>query len=76
MRIARDFYREDIKISIFDFDLKYVIKFEFRGLEQTFKLDKLEFKDTTELENKIDNKFLKVVRNRFESMSDDLKLLY
>tara|TARA_Y100001949_G_C15873102_1_gene280384 strand:- start:342 stop:572 length:231 start_codon:yes stop_codon:yes gene_type:complete len=76
MRIARDFYREDIKISIFDFDLKYVIKFEFRGLEQTFKVDKLEFKDTTELENKIDNKFLKVVRNRFESMSDDLKLLY
>ena len=76
MRIARDFYREDIKISIFDFDLKYVIKFEFRGLEQTFKVDKLEFKDTTELENKIDNKFLKVVRNRFESMSNDLKLLY
>ena len=76
MRIARDFYREEIKISIFDFDLKYVIKFEFRGLEQTFKVDKLEFKDTTELENKIDNKFLKVVRNRFESMSDDLKLLY
>ena len=76
MRIARDFYREDIKISIFDFDLKYVIKFEFRGLEQTFKVDKLEFKDITELENKIDNKFLKVIRNRFESMSDDLKLLY
>ena len=76
MRIARDFYREDIKISIFDFDLKYVIKFEFRGLEQTFKIDKLEFKDITELESKLDNKFLKVVRNRFESMSDDLKLLY
>tara|TARA_Y100001936_G_C15971147_1_gene611228 strand:- start:252 stop:482 length:231 start_codon:yes stop_codon:yes gene_type:complete len=76
MRIARDFYREDIKISIFDFDLKYVIKFEFRGLEQTFKVDKLEFKDITELESKLDNKFLKVVRNRFDSMGDDLKLLY
>jgi len=76
MRIARDFYREDIKISIFDFDLKYVIKFEFRGLEQTFKIDKLEFKDITELESKLDNKFLKVVRNRFDSMGDDLKLLY
>ena len=76
MRIVRDFYREDLKISIFDFDLKYVIKFEFRGLEQTFKLDKLEFKDIKELENKLDKKFLKVIRNRFESMSDDLKLLY
>ena len=76
MRIVRDFYREDLKISIFDFDLKYVIKFEFRGLEQTFKIDKLEFKDITELESKLDNKFLKVVRNRFESMGDDLKLLY
>ncbi len=76
MRIVSSFYREDLKISIFDFDLKYVIKFEFRGLEQTFKLDKLEFKDITELENKLDKKFLKVIRNRFESMSDDLKLLY
>ena len=76
MRIVSDFYREDLKISIFDFDLKYVIKFEFRGLEQTFKVDKLEFKDIKELENKLDKKFLKVIRNRFESMSDDLKLLY
>tara|TARA_B100001057_G_scaffold13732_1_gene12925 strand:- start:35111 stop:35341 length:231 start_codon:yes stop_codon:yes gene_type:complete len=76
MRIARNFYREDIKISIFDFDLKYVIKFEFSGLEQTFKVDKLEFKDITELESKLDNKFLKAVRNRFDSMSDDLKLLH
>lgn len=76
MRIVKDFYREDLKISIFDFDLKYVIKFEFRGLEQTFKVNKLEYKDITELENKLDNKFLKIVRNRFDSMSNDLKLLY
>ena len=76
MRIAKDFYREDLKISIFDFDLKYVIKFDFRGLEQTFKVNKLEYKDITELENKLDNKFLKIVRNRFDSMSNDLKLLY
>ena len=76
MRIAKDFYREDLKISIFDFDLKYVIKFEFRSLEQTFKVNKLEYKDITELEIKLDNKFLKIVRNRFDSMSNDLKLLY
>lgn len=76
MRIAKDFYREDLKISIFDFDLKYVIKFEFRSLEQTFKVNKLEYKDITELESKLDNKFLKIVRNRFDSMSNDLKLLY
>ena len=76
MRIAKDFYREDLKITIFDFDLKYVIKFEFRGLEQTFKVNKLEYKDITELENKLDNKFLKIIRNRFDSMSNDLKLLY
>ena len=76
MRIAKDFYRENIKISIFDFDLKYVIKFDSRGLEQTFKVNKLEYKDITELESKLDNKFLKIVRNRFDSMSNDLKLLY
>ena len=40
MRIINSFIKENIKVTIFDFDLKYVIKFEFGSLEQTYKVDK------------------------------------
>ncbi len=43
MRLINKIFIDKINISIFDFDLKYVIKFELRGLEQTYKVDKLEF---------------------------------
>ena len=76
MRVVANFFRDDIKISIFDFDLKFVIKFESRGLEQTFKVDKLEYKDLNELENKINQKFLDAVNKTFSQMSKDLNLLY
>ena len=53
MRLIKTLFIEDIKITIFDFDLKYVIKFEKNRLEQTFKLDKLEFSELDNLERKI-----------------------
>ena len=43
MRLVNKIFIDDINISVFDLDLKYVLKFEFRGLEQTYKVDKLEF---------------------------------
>ena len=55
MRLIKTLFIEDIKITIFDFDLKYVIKFEKNRLEQTFKLDKLEFSELDDLERKINS---------------------
>ncbi|MEL0009237.1 MAG: hypothetical protein VW741_05140 [Flammeovirgaceae bacterium] len=76
MRLINKVFVEDINISIFDLDLKYVLKFEFRGLEQTYKLDKLEFINIEELETKLNSLDMKSIKNRFQDMSDDLKDFY
>lgn len=76
MRIINSFIKENIKVTIFDFDLKYVIKFEFGSLEQTYKVDKLEFMNHLDLEEKIDQNFIKSVNKRFDRMSKDLSYLY
>ena len=75
MRIVSNLFKDDIKISIFDYDLKYVIKFEFNRLEQTYKVDKFEYRNLSELEKKINNNFLKNIKKRFHKMSIDLKSL-
>ena len=76
MRLIKTLFIEDIKVTIFDFDLKYVIKFENYRLEQTFKLDKLEFNGLDDLERKINSDIIKSIKNRFLDMSKDLKNLY
>ena len=76
MRIINSFIKENIKVTIFDFDLKYVIKFEFGSLELTYKVDKLEFMNHLDLEEKIDQNFIKSVNKRFDRMSKDLSCLY
>ena len=76
MRFIKTLFIEDIKITIFDFDLKYVIKFEKNRLEQTFKLDKLEFSELDNLERKINSDIIKSIKNRFSNMTSDLKKFY
>ena len=76
MRLISKIFIDKINISIFDFDLKYVIKFELRGLEQTYKVDKLEFDSVSELESKLKSINIQSIKNRFTEMSDDLKKMY
>ena len=76
MRLIKTLFIEDIKITIFDFDIKYVIKFENYRLEQTFKLDKLEFSGLDDLERKINSDIIKSIKNRFSNMTSDLKKFY
>lgn len=76
MRLINKIFIDKINISIFDFDLKYVIKFELRGLEQTYKVDKLEFDSVSELESKLKSINIQSIKNRFTDMSDDLKKMY
>ena len=76
MRLINKIFIDKINISIFDFDLKYVIKFELRGLEQTYKVDKLEFDSVSELESKLKSINIQSIKKRFTEMSDDLKKMY
>ncbi len=76
MRLINKIFFDEIIVSVFDFDLKYVIKFEKKDLEQTFKVDKLEFKTSEEVYEIINNELLDSIKNRFSDMSSDLKKFY
>ncbi len=76
MRLINKIFFDEIIVSVFDFDLKYVIKFEKKDLEQTFKVDKLEFKTSEEVYEIINNELLDSIKNRFSDMSSDLKKIY
>ena len=45
-------------------------------MEQTYKVDKLEFLNFSDLEDKIDTSFLMSIESRFDDMSLELKKLY
>ena len=76
MRIIKNLFNEEINITIFDFGLKYVVKFEKLGMEQTFKLDKLEIGDVDDLENSINEELIKSIRNRFNEMNNEFNKFY
>ena len=49
MRIINSFSYNNITITFFEINLKFIIKFESFGMEQTYKVDKLEFLDFSSL---------------------------
>jgi|TARA_B100000959_G_scaffold278809_1_gene337810 hypothetical protein len=45
-------------------------------MEQTYKLDKLEYIDFSDLEAKINNNFMTSIKSRFDDMSSEFKKFY
>jgi hypothetical protein len=76
MRIIKTSSYNNITITYFEVNLKFIIKFESFGMEQTYKVDKLEFLNFSDLEDKIDMNFLESIESRFDDMSSELKNLY
>ena len=76
MRIIKTSSYNNITITYFEVNLKFIIKFESFGIEQTYKVDKLEFLNFSDLEDKIDINFLGSIESRFDDMSSELKKLY
>ena len=76
MRIIKTSNYNHITITYFELNLKYIIKFEYSGMEQTYKLDKLEFNDFSDLEAKINNNLITSVKSRFDDMSAEFKKFY
>ena len=76
MRIIKTSNYNNITITYFEVNLKFIIKFESFGMEQTYKVDKLEFLNFSDLEDKIDINFLGSIESRFDDMSSELKKLY
>lgn len=73
MRVVKEIPLPDLKISIFYWNNKYLVKFEQGLLEQTFKVPQTDISDEEELEVLLTASFLTKVRQRFKEMMADLQ---
>ncbi|MAS39123.1 MAG: hypothetical protein CMB84_03930 [Flammeovirgaceae bacterium] len=76
MRVLKSYVIKDININIFEFNLKYLIKFEFQDMEQTYKVDVLEVSSVDDIIGKIDSSFIDKIKENFKVMKGQLLKLY
>jgi hypothetical protein len=74
MRYLKDIPNNQYKISLFQWNGKYIVKFEAGGhFEQTYKLDETEILAVEDIDLILDEEFLKSVTQRFALMSRDIR---
>ncbi|MDF2158076.1 hypothetical protein [Algoriphagus sp. CAU 1675] len=73
MRVVSELVREEVRISIFSWNNKYILKFELGPMEQTFKLNELDILEEGDLEQFLEGEFFENVKKRFEEMGISLR---
>lgn len=68
MRVVKEMVREEVRVSIFSWNNKYIIKYELGPMEQTFKLSEIDVLEESELDAFLEGKFFEEVKNRFQEM--------
>jgi hypothetical protein len=76
MRVVKSYVCKDINVNIFEYNLKYLIKFEYQDMEQTYKVDMLEVRGVDDVINKIDSSYIEVITENFKVMREQLLKLY
>lgn len=78
MRIIAELPHPDFKITLFNMNQKYIVKFEQGQLEQSYKLSELDLTGggANEVFEIIDDEFLATVTERFKSMRSDFSAAY
>ncbi len=73
MRVVKELIREEIRVSIFSWNNKYIIKYELGPMEQTFKLSEMDVLEESELNAFLEGLFFDEVKTRFEEMGNSLR---
>ncbi len=73
MRVVKEIPLPDMKVTIFNWNNKYLVKYEQGLLEQTFKIPETEIMGEKDLETLLQESFLQKVRQRFKEMMTDLQ---
>ena len=78
MRIIAELPHPDFKITLFNMNQKYIVKFEQGQLEQSYKLSELDLTGggANEVFEIIDDEFLATVTERFKLMRTDFLAAY
>ena len=72
MRIIDTIEHPTLRISIFEMNQKYIVKFELGALEQSFKFSELDIISLEILKADVAEKIIPNVLLRFEEMQKDL----
>lgn len=73
MRVVKEFSKQDIRISIFNWNNKYILKFEFGPMEQTYKMPETDVYEENDLEVFCDGEFFEGVISRFQEMGQSFQ---
>ncbi len=68
MRVIANIPHDEMKISVFSWNSKYLVKLEKGGFEQTYKIPEIDFVDDAELEKMLDEEFLDKALDLFKTM--------
>jgi len=73
MRVVKELTREEVRISIFSWNNKYILKFELGPMEQTFKLSEMDVLEEKELDSFLEGDFFEKVKSRFDEMGKSFR---
>ena len=73
MRVVKEFIQEDIRISVFSWNNKYIVKFELGPMEQTFKIPETDVLEEGDLEVFWAGVFFDKVKMRFKEMGESFR---
>jgi hypothetical protein len=68
MRVVKELTQEEVRISIFSWNNKYILKFELGPMEQTFKLSEMDVFEESDLDAFLGGDFFEKVKTRFDEM--------
>ncbi|WP_291788197.1 hypothetical protein [Cecembia sp.] len=72
MRVVREFSIKEVRVSVFNWNNKYLIKFELGPLEQTFKVSEMDILEESDLDKFYEGHFFDEVLLRFKEMEQSL----
>ena len=73
MRVIKETMVDGIRVSVFDWNNKYLIKFEEGMVEQTFKVNATDITSESDLEIFVEGEFLNKIKERFHEMHKSLQ---
>ncbi|MCL6259594.1 hypothetical protein M3O96_10865 [Aquiflexum sp. TKW24L] len=73
MRVVSEFSKEGIRISVFSWNNKYLLKFEFGPMEQTFKIPETDILEESDLNVFYEGVFFDKVVLRFKEMGESFQ---
>jgi hypothetical protein len=71
MKFIKKIPNVDVDISLYEWNQKYIVKFEMFGIEQTYKVNILEVDAYEDVEEAISPEFIDKVIHRAQEMMED-----